>query len=295
MRRPILAGFVASVSVIGVVIASCGAVRAADMPVKAAPHASRYDWTGFYAGVNVGYGAALDPVTHTFTPATSGGYQIAIAPSGGLAGGQVGYNWQAGPWVLGVEADAQFGNLKQSLCYDFCGVLTYEISQKQSWLATARGRVGLAFGPVLLYGTGGAAFTSIKTTITDIDGGTVTGDFSDGRAGWTVGGGIEAAISGPWTAKLEYLYMDFGTVSHSIANPFLGPAFPTNYSIDLQEHIVKAGLNYRFGAATLCASRPPAMPPQVPGRWLNWTGFYVGGNLGAAVQRSPYDLIRNGT
>src|SRR5579884_2958359 len=170
------------------------------------------NWTGFYAGVNAGYGAALGPVTQSFTPSTNGGYQFAIAPQGWFGGGQLGYNWQTGPLVLGLEADAQGGHASQALCYDFCGVGTFGISQTQTWYATMRGRLGWAYGPVLLYGAGGAAFTTIKTNLSQTLGNTVSGEFSDTRTGWTLGAGVEGVLAGPWSAKIEYLYMDSGSV-----------------------------------------------------------------------------------
>ena len=283
-----MAGRLLGATAVALFLGFISGAGAADRPLKAPRVIAAYDWTGFYLGANAGYGTTADPVDHAFTPASDGGYQFAIAPQGWFAGGQLGYNWQTGSLVLGVEADAQGGSASQSICYDFCGVLTYELSQKQSWYATARGRVGWAFGPVLLYGTGGAAFTTFKTTITEINGQTVIGEFRDMRAGWTVGGGAEAALSGPWTAKVEYLYMDFGTISHSIPDAFLGPDFPNLYSIGLREHVVRAGLNYRFGApdAPLAsAAESFASAGSVGG----WTGFYVGGNLGYARQRSPYE------
>lgn len=253
---------------------------AADLPSRypvKAPVNAYYDWSGFYVGVNAGYGVGSSAMTTTFTPAIFGGYQLGMGPSGWLGGVQFGYNWQAGPWVLGVEGDLQAAALKDGICFDFCGVLTFNVEQKLPWFATVRGRVGYAAGPVLLYGTAGAAFTTIKTSLTAIDGPTVSQSFNDARAGWTVGAGIETALSGGWSAKLEYLYMDFGSISHSIPDPFLGASNPNVFSFDVREQLVRLGLNYRFNARANEAAVAFAGPA------TNWTGFYVGGNLGGVA------------
>jgi len=282
------------------VLAGAGPVFAADLPTKIftkAPPAPApaYDWTGFYAGVNAGYGAASDPVKTSFTPAIFGSEQPVMAPAGWLGGAQLGYNFQAGRWVLGVEGDAQANALRQSsMCFDFCDpAITFRTAQELSWFATARARVGYAMGPALIYATGGAAFTNVRTSLTAtfLPFANVTGTFNDARTGWVVGGGIEAALGGHWTAKVEYLYMDFGRISHALPDPFLGAAFPEIYAIDIREHVFRVGVNYLFNdpgrgaAAGSFAAADAMMPPA-----YNWTGFYVGGNLGAGVANGPATL-----
>ncbi len=263
-------------------------------PVAAAPG---YDWSGFYAGLNLGYGVASDPINMTFTPISEGGEQPTLAPSGWLGGGQLGYNFQAASWVFGVEGDIQASGLGQSICYDFCNPgFTFGVTQELPWFATARGRVGYAAGPALIYATGGVAFTNVKTSLT----GTSTGfsgvsktaaSFNDARTGWVAGGGIEAALGGHWTAKVEYLYMDFGTVTHALSDPFLGPSFPDVSAIDVREHVFRVGLNYLFndpgrGSAFASFASVAPMLPAVH----NWRGFYVGGNLGVGVGAGPASL-----
>lgn len=266
----------ALVAFAGLVTSASAADLRSRYPVKA-PVSAYYDWSGFYVGMNAGYGVGSSSMTQSFTPATDGGYHLGVGPAGWLGGVQFGYNWQTGPWVFGAEADIQAAALKDGLCFDFCGVLTYNVEQKLPWFATVRGRVGYAAGPVLLYGTAGAAFTTVKTSLTAINGATVSENFNDARAGWTVGAGIETALSGGWSAKLEYLYMDFGSISHSISDPFLGASNPNTFSFDVREQLVRVGLNYRFNGRANDAAVAFAGPS------TNWTGFYVGGNLGGVA------------
>jgi outer membrane immunogenic protein len=208
------------------------------------PVVAAYNWTGSYAGANVGYGVSRDS-THQLL----GGLEdaLVITPGGAIAGGQLGYNWQSGHTVVGVEADAQWSGQKDQLCR-LCpplpGFTTQFISNEMPWFATARTRLGYASGSTLFYATGGAAFANIKlnasNTITVI--GTNSASVSSDRAGWTVGGGIEAALAGNWTAKIEYLYMDLGSVSASV-----GPLITSSLTSEIRDHVVRVGLNYKFG------------------------------------------------
>jgi outer membrane immunogenic protein len=181
------------------------------MPVKAPAYVSpMYNWTGPYIGINGGY---------AFDSTNSG--------DGGLVGATLGYNFQTGPWVLGIEGDYDWTKISgSSAC--FAGSCSID----NHWIATVRGRLGYAMGPTgnwLPYITGGAAFGDIENKVGGV------GTVSDTNAGWTLGGGVEAAISGPWTAKVEYLYVDLGD-GPSLAGQ--GSGFHTN--------IIRAGLNYRF-------------------------------------------------
>ena len=120
--------------------------------------------------------------------------------SGGLVGGTLGYNYQMGQAVFGLEGDIDWSNIRGSA--SACAGTTCET--RNDWLGTARGRIGYAFDRFMPYVTGGAAFGDIKASAAGI------GDANETKAGWTVGGGVEAAIAGPWTAKVEYLYVDLG-------------------------------------------------------------------------------------
>jgi outer membrane immunogenic protein len=206
------------------VVTTMGAANAADMqrrqamPTKAPAYVQMYNWTGAYVGINGGGGWGR---SNTSAPFASGDFNT----SGGVVGGTIGYNWQTGPAVFGLEGDIDWSNIRGS---STCGV-GFSCETKNSWLATARGRVGYAFDRFMPFVTGGLAVGDIKNTVSGVGSSTAT------KAGWTVGGGLEAALTGPWTAKVEYLYADLGR-----GTSVLGADTKFNASI------VRAGLNYRF-------------------------------------------------
>jgi outer membrane immunogenic protein len=217
MKKILLTG----VSLIALGIASASAAdiqRRAIMPAKAPVYVTpTYNWTGPYIGISGGGGWGHSDFS---APLSSGNFNT----SGGLVGGTLGYNYQVGQAVLGLEGDVSWSNIRGS---STCGGLSCDT--RNNWLSTARVRVGYAADRFMPYVTGGAAFGDIHTNVASL------GSASATKAGWTVGGGIEAAIAGPWTAKLEYLYVDLGR-GGSIVGSDAG--FKTN--------IFRAGLNYRF-------------------------------------------------
>jgi outer membrane immunogenic protein len=204
------------------------AAQAADVPIKApyykgAPRSviAYYNWTGFYAGVNAGYG---------FGTASTSLPGIDIKPKGFLAGGTLGYNWQSGAIVYGIEGDFDWSGVKGDVA---CGVVsTCEVSSP--WLATFRGRVGYAFDRWLPYVTGGGAYGKVKATETFAGLSTST---SSNQLGWTFGAGLEYAVLGNWTAKIEYLHVNLGSFD---------VAPPSGNNLSFKENIVRAGLNYKF-------------------------------------------------
>jgi outer membrane immunogenic protein len=204
-----------------------GAALAADMPVKApvpiVPIAPPMTWTGFYAGVNLGYGWADVSTDVTSSDLT-----------GVIGGGQVGYNWQTGPLVLGIEGDFQGSGQNKSDSGTFGGV-PFTVDQKLPWFATLRGRLGYAAGPWLFYGTGGAAWANYKLSITALG---VTASDDSTRTAWTAGGGVEWMFLPKWSAKLEYLYIDTGDTSVTL--------FGTTFTGRAKDNIVRAGVNYHF-------------------------------------------------
>jgi outer membrane immunogenic protein len=210
-------------------LATSLAAEAADMPVKGyykgPPRSvvSYYNWTGFYAGINGGYGWGTSDWD---SPATVGS-----KPKGGLIGGTVGYNYQTGAIVWGVEGDVAYSMIKDSTT---CALGPCEVENK--WLGTARGRIGYAFDRWLPYLTAGAAFGDVKATRV----GVAAGGASDIMAGWTAGVGLEYAFLGNWTAKVEYLYADLGKFDCGTA---CGAAAD---NVTFQTNIIRAGLNYKF-------------------------------------------------
>jgi outer membrane immunogenic protein len=206
------------------------------------------NWTGFYIGANAGGG--IGNAVSDFSVA--GGPTFASVNNslnGAVAGGQLGYNWQHGSMVYGLETDIQFSSAKGTLSTPcapgLCGIaLTASYSQEVSWFGTVRGRIGYASAGWLLYGTAGYAYGQLDTNA-NATAGPATAAFSttDFMNGWTAGGGIEVEFAPRWTAKAEYLYVDLGRASHSSSFPGL----PTlNDSANVTLNVVRAGVNFRF-------------------------------------------------
>ncbi len=201
------------------------AASAADLPRKPIykaqpPIATIYDWTGFYIGGHLGGAWSSESATIVGTGATGG-----LDPSGFLAGGQLGFNWQNGNWVLGIEGDMSWTNADGSTTLP-AGI----VAADHNWYATATGRVGYAWNNLLAYVKGGAAWMDADYSLA----GVTTGDT---RTGWTVGTGLEWGLGNNWSAKVEYNYMDFGNDRFTL---------PVATDFDSQVHVVKLGFNYRF-------------------------------------------------
>jgi len=234
-------------------------------PVIAAPI---YDWTGFYIGGNIGYswGRSQDTISLANGAGTILFSDTASRNMNGVVGGgQIGYNWQMQSWLWGLEADIQGSGQKASrdficptgVCTPNFGVIAVfpgpavpvTLTQKLDWFGTVRGRVGVLASPtVLLYATGGLAYGDVQTSAT-IAGLGITSS-SNTKVGWTVGAGIEGAIGGNWTAKLEYLYMDIGRTSGTFATTvgaFGGGFLASSYNSRITDNILRVGVNYRFG------------------------------------------------
>ena len=262
---------------------------AADLPVRKAPApvvAPVWSWNGFYIGINGGYswGRAgrditfFNPVTGAaIIPPVGSGSTSDANLDGGVFGGQIGYNWQTANWVFGIETDAQWSG-QRGTASAVCGATPViggpclpgftavpagiigtvaNVEQKLEWFGTFRGRAGFAVMPsLLLYATGGAAYGSIKTNL-GLAGFTpngtpvaIAGSSSDTRLGWTVGGGIEGKFAPNWSAKVEYLYMDLGSVSSTAVFPTAAGVPPIGVSLNsrITDNIIRGGINYHFSA-----------------------------------------------
>jgi outer membrane immunogenic protein len=228
-----------------------------------------YNWTGFYIGGNVGYSWGRSRDTATLT--TGAGTvlftdTLSHNMDGVVGGGQIGYNWQTSNWLWGLEADFQgTGQRGDHVFICPAGICTpglaapgpavpVALDQKLEWFGTFRGRVGVAVVPtVVLYATGGLAYGDVKTSATVAGLGTTSSD--NVRVGWTVGGGVEAALgNSAWTAKLEYLYMDIGRSAGTFATTtgaLGGGTLVATYNSRVTDNIVRAGLNYRFGGPVI--------------------------------------------
>ena len=271
-----------------------GPAFAADIPTKAPPPTpGGYSWTGFYVGLNGGYGVGRNSTTLTnFTNPPPGAQQFSdswrLVPEGWSGGIQAGYNWQINQWVLGAEADFQGANQKDSACI-LCSPLIggFQVEQKMPWYGTVRARLGWAAGPVLSYVTAGWAFARINNDLTIFvpTFPTTAASTHETRSGWTFGTGIEAALTGNWTAKVEYLYMDLGTTSVPLTTSGTGGS-RTSVESEIRNRIIRVGLNYRIGPTTGTGSATYPAPT-----FRNWAGFYTGVNGGYGVARDPTQVL----
>jgi len=221
MKRLILAIFAGLLAV-----AVAAPSFAADLPrpvYKAQPgvYVAPFSWTGFYLGINGGYG--WGKTSWSNVGGTTGDFNV----NGGLIGGTAGYNLQTGNYVWGLEGDVDYTNIKGT------NVACGPCETQNNWLGTGRARLGFALDRWLPFITGGAAFGNIKSNFAG-------GSDNKTKVGWTVGGGVEYAFLGPWSAKVEYLYADLGkaTCGTTVCGIDTDVAFKTN--------IVRAGVNYRF-------------------------------------------------
>jgi outer membrane immunogenic protein len=211
-------------------IALMGSAAAADLPPGPGPYYKAppflppaYNWSGFYLGVNGGgaFGSS--------TWDSAGGFNM----TGGLVGGTLGYNYQIGPAVLGVEGDIDWSRVSGSTTTPACpgGCTTND-----SWLSTVRARLGYAADRFMPYVTGGAAFGNINASTPGLPGASAT------NAGWTIGAGLEFAIAGHWTAKAEYLYVDLGNFNCGAGCS----AGAVTDNVSFTANIIRGGINYRF-------------------------------------------------
>jgi outer membrane immunogenic protein len=227
MKRVFAAGMLALAMVTTTAAANAADIaRRQVMPAKAPAYVEPpFNWTGFYLGINGGYGWGRSTWD-------DGVVADRFNVRGGVVGGTVGYNWQMGPTVLGLEGDLDWSNMKGSTVLAPC--VSTSCETRNNWLGTARARIGYAFGRFMPYITGGAAFGDVKMTPAGL------GSETDNRVGWTAGAGVEAALGGPWSAKLEYLYADLGNANCTAAT------CGASTNVKFNTNLVRAGINFHF-------------------------------------------------
>ncbi|WMT76046.1 outer membrane beta-barrel protein [Bradyrhizobium sp. Ash2021] len=228
-------------------------------PAPIDPSAAAWRWTGFYLGINGGYGTGnttfqqtnfIDPAVLPPGPGITNNVSSfapqKLGPWGGLAGGQGGFNWQIEHVVVGVEADAQWTRQDDVGCGQAC-ISGDSEAQRLNWFATARARLGWANDGYLFYVTGGGAWGEIEQTSTLVSSDIFTLHSKQTRSGWVGGGGIEARLVGNWTVKAEYLHLDLGSTTNSLA---VTDIFYNSFSVksSFRDDIFRAGLNYKLGA-----------------------------------------------
>jgi outer membrane immunogenic protein len=258
-----------------IALAAGGPAWSADLPTsidKASSPvytpASALNWSGFYGGLNAGWGVEHDGgKSFCFTPAgvlngvgciennVPGGGAIHEAP---ILGVQFGYNSQVDWLVFGVESDLQFSDVNGAVYASGPFAVTgggisangFSADEKHSWFGTIRGRIGITWERALLYATGGLAFGHVTAdTYLILPAGTsipASGAFT--KIGWVGGGGIEYAFTDAWSVKLESLWYSLGEVSinGTLVPLGSGPAFSGGKNFDTMAAIFRAGVNYRF-------------------------------------------------
>jgi outer membrane immunogenic protein len=236
-----------------------GSAAAADLAVEAPayriPPRPLWSWSGLYMGINGGYSMGKADVTQTVAivpGTTSASFTNTIAPAGGLLGGQVGFNWQTGPVVWGIEADFQGASQSDTTAPPLTALATTAY-EKIKWFGTARGRVGWANDGLMLYVTAGGAWARIDeadTVIIAPPGTAGANTFSNTRSGFVGGAGIEIRLWWAWTAKVEYLHMDLGGMTNAgLIPPPIGPFTVATTTGRIRDNIVRVGLNWQFGGA----------------------------------------------
>lgn len=332
MKKIALLGGIAMTSL---VIAS--AAQAADLKVAAsyasAPPINASSWTGFYAGLGLGFRSSRTDVTTTSE--TNGGISQDLTglatslPFDGIAlraNPFAGFNWQfALRWIAGVEGDFGFANQTTAFAgFGFSpgrGETTFfatdSLAMKSKWDASLRGRLGFLLTPATLaYGTGGVVWQNYTVTSTC---GSSSGALnfclgatpavitnSATRPGWTIGAGLETALGGHWLARGEYRYADFGISPVTIARTTGGEQLVDSIGVKLRTHTATFGLAYKFGDPITSEKfgETPGTSKNTPA--MSWGGLYAGSGLGArasrtdltttsAIQNIPVDISRFAT
>jgi outer membrane immunogenic protein len=256
-------------------LALAGSAVAADLPSRApppvyVPPVPIFTWTGVYVGGQIGYGWGQQ---HTNFGDNFGDYTaFSYNASGVIGGAHVGYNLQLNQFVIGLEGDVDGTSMKKSYTgfvpfgtnlgfAPYAGVGNFNVNHSVE--GSIRGRLGYAWDRVLVYATGGVAIGAFNgsacanfaaTTVFDGFGGCTSS--SSTRVGWTVGGGLEYAVTNNWSVRAEYRYSDFGRATqfaNSWTNPVLGDlgGFVNRH---FQENRVQVGFSYKFDVA------PPPVP-----------------------------------
>jgi outer membrane immunogenic protein len=239
------------------------AARTAPVYTKAPEYASPVsNWSGWYIGGNVGgaWGGKTGNVTD-FNDALVNAISAGAIPSalgashdGGFGGGQFGYNWVMSNWLVGFEADIQGVDIgKTNTIIPFAPGFDPNVTTARDhidWFGTARGRLGVTTGSVLLYGTAGLAFGGVKSSVTSVFqpavDGNDTGSSSSTRFGWAAGAGFEWMFVPNWSLKGEYLHVDLGSSTVTISDPVNFPGSFADYNFHHAFDSARVGVNYHF-------------------------------------------------
>jgi outer membrane immunogenic protein len=233
-----IARLLAASALLGALSATALAADLGPPPTYAPPPVPIFTWAGFYIGGQIGYQWGASQNVELYEPA---GVFLLYLPghddNGVVGGAHIGYNWQISQFVFGLEGDVNGSSYQGSSIFENAITDFTKIGIEGS----IRGRVGIAWDHLLIYGTGGVAFASINHTFNLLILPGAEASSSRGRAGWTVGGGIEYAVTNNWSIRTEYRYTDYGTVSYpSEVEPGL------DISKCITDNIVTVGFSYKF-------------------------------------------------
>ena len=258
MYRNILLALVSAIALTG------SAAFAADLPSRAPPPVYLppppvFTWTGIYIGGQVGYAWSsgnfkffgVDPISGIAFSASGD-----PNPNGVIGGGHVGYQYQINQWVLGIEGSVDGTSLSKTAVVALPGVFgggaTVNAHSSADIQGSIRGKLGIAWDRVLIYATGGVAFGGFNTDWS-LAGTTPAGvpifassNFSNTRVGWTVGGGLQYAVTNNWWIFAEYRYSDFGSVNNGLFGTALPVGTIFNGNRQITQNQVQAGFSYKF-------------------------------------------------
>ena len=294
MRRLVLALFATS----SLTAAISQVASAADLKLvyKGPPSTIEpWSWSGFYVGAHVGAGWGTKAQTIFFDGIGVPTFNGSTHTVNGILGGvQVGYNWQpVDQWVWGVEAQFSWADLEGQGSCSF--VADNNCRTRADWLGTAAIRLGWTADKALIYVKGGGAWIHDKHEIDLFRLADTLNTADETGWGWMFGAGVEYALTGNWSAKVEYNYLDFGTRTVTLNNAAAALINDPNVPITQRTHLIKFGVNYRLwpgpvaGSAQSAYAADRALPTKAPPAPLvaawNWTGFYIGAHVGAGWAR----------
>ena len=229
------------------IVALSSVARASDLPAKArtvVPDSIPL-WAGGYVGIQGGV-ARHDAIIDVNCFIDCG--TIDRNKTGATIGGLLGYNFQQGSFVYGLEGD--WSRVGARIENRFGVFETFSTSNDVRWLATIRGRAGLAIDATLVYLTGGVAFGNVKNSLTEVFSNTGLLLFSESktRVGWTAGVGVEHMFSAHWTARAEFRYVDLGRTGVGCTSPTSTVCTDFTYRSDFSNALMMGlvGLAYKF-------------------------------------------------
>ncbi len=230
---------------------------AADMAEEVVVVDTAHDWSGVYLGLFGGWAhnrtKATDIAGEEYNGGTPGA-TMSLSDDGFVGGVTAGYNFQSGSWVFGPEIELGWASNDKTV-YEGDGSNDPGLFTEYGFYGAATGRVGYAANRTLFYGKGGLAFATIKNAGGEFDGignegddgkwgfdGDETGFGDETHLGWTIGAGVEHALTNQWSIKAEYMFADFGSETYGNIDGDMDEPF----EFDNQLHTLKVGINYQF-------------------------------------------------